>query len=77
MAYDKIIPIHRRLDHCVDYARNEEKTGLGHALDYGADPAKARLVTGINCDPDCAYREKNSRFTFGISLVLTLKIPGF
>ena len=26
MAYDKIIPIHRRLDHCVDYARNEEKT---------------------------------------------------
>lgn len=57
MAYDKIIPIHHRLDHCVDYARNEEKTGLGHALDYGADPAKARLVTGINCDPDCAYRD--------------------
>lgn len=57
MAYDKIIPIHHRLDHCVDYARNEEKTVLGHALDYGADPAKARLVTGINCDPDCAYRD--------------------
>ncbi len=57
MAYDKIIPIHHRLDHCVDYARNEEKTGLGHALDYGANPAKARLVTGINCDPDCAYRD--------------------
>ncbi len=57
MAYDKIIPIHHRLDHCVDYALNEEKTGLGHALDYGADPAKARLVTGINCDPDCAYRD--------------------
>lgn len=57
MAYDKIIPIHHRLDHCVDYARNEEKTGLGHALDYGADPAKARLVTGINCGPDCAYRD--------------------
>ena len=57
MAYDKIIPIHHRLDHCVDYARNEEKTGLGHALDYGANPAKARLVTGINCGPDCAYRD--------------------
>ncbi len=57
MAYDKIIPIHHRLDHCVDYARTEEKTGLGHALDYGANPAKARLVTGINCDPDCAYRD--------------------
>lgn len=57
MAYDKIIPIHRRLDHCVDYALNEEKTGLGHALDYGADPAKARLVTGINCGPGSAYRD--------------------
>ena len=54
---NKIIPIHRRLDHCVDYALNEEKTGLGHALDYGADPAKARLVTGINCGSDCAYRD--------------------
>lgn len=57
MAYDKIIPIRHRLDHCVDYALNEEKTGLGHALDYGADPAKARLVTGINCGSDCAYRD--------------------
>lgn len=57
MAYDKIIPIRHRLDHCVDYALNEEKTGLGHALDYGADPAKARLVTGINCGPGSAYRD--------------------
>ena len=29
MAYDKIIPIRRRLDHCVDYALNEEKTSPG------------------------------------------------
>lgn len=36
MAYDKIIPIHHRLDHCVDYARNEEKTGLGHATFFAA-----------------------------------------
>ena len=57
MAYDKIIPIRHRLDHCVDYALNEEKTGLGHTLDYGAYPAKARLVTGINCGSDCAYRD--------------------
>lgn len=58
MAYDKIIPIRRRLDHCVDYALNEEKTSLESALAYAGDPAKARqLVTGINCDPDSAYQD--------------------
>ena len=50
MAYDKIIVIHSRLDHCLDYTLNEEKTNLKNALDYGMNPAKARLVTGINCD---------------------------
>ena len=34
MAYDKIIPIRRRLDHCVDYALNEAKTSLSAALGY-------------------------------------------
>ena len=57
MAYDKIIVIHSRLDHCLDYTLNEEKTDLKNALDYGMNPAKARLVTGINCDPDRAHRE--------------------
>lgn len=58
MAYDKIIPIRHRLDHCVDYARNEEKTSLESALSYAGNPAKARqLVTGINCGPDCAYQD--------------------
>lgn len=58
MAYDKIIPIRRRLDHCVDYALNEEKTSLESALSYAGNPAKARqLVTGINCGPDCAYQD--------------------
>ena len=58
MAYDKIIPIRRRLDHCVDYALNEEKTSLESALAYAGDPAKARqLVTGINCDPASAYQD--------------------
>ena len=58
MAYDKIIPIHHRLDHCVDYALNEEKTSLESALAYAGDPAKARqLVTGINCDPASAYQD--------------------
>ena len=57
MAYDKIIIIHSRLDHCLDYTLNEEKTDLRNALDYGMNPAKARLVTGINCDAENAHRE--------------------
>ena len=57
MAYDKIIVIHSRLDHCLDYTLNEEKTNLRNALDYGMNPAKARLVTGINCDAENAHRE--------------------
>ncbi len=57
MAYDKIIVIHSRLDHCLDYTLNEEKTDLRNALDYGMNPAKARLVTGINCDVENAHRE--------------------
>ena len=47
MAYDKIITIHNRLDHCVDYVLNEEKTGLSAALGYIAEESKAgALVTG-------------------------------
>ncbi len=58
MAYDKIIPIQRRLDHCVDYALNEEKTSLQNVLSYTENPAKThQLVTGINCDPTRAYRD--------------------
>ena len=34
MAYDKIIVLHRRMDHCVDYVLNEEKTSLDYALAY-------------------------------------------
>ena len=58
MAYDKIIVIRSRLDHCLDYTLNEEKTSLENALAYGMNPAKThRLVTGINCDPGSAYQE--------------------
>ena len=34
MAYDKIITLHGRMDHCLDYVLNEEKTGLAAALAY-------------------------------------------
>lgn len=55
MAYDKIITIHNRLDHCVDYVLNEEKTGLSAALGYIG--RAGALVTGINCTPERAWRE--------------------
>lgn len=58
MAYDKIITLHGRMDHCLDYVLNEEKTGLASVLAYVENPAKAqRLVTGINCDPETALQD--------------------
>lgn len=58
MAYDKIIVLHRRLDHCVNYVLNEEKTSLDYALSYAENPDKAhQLVTGINCEAHTAYTE--------------------
>lgn len=47
MAYDKIIPVRARLDHCADYVLNPEKTSLP---DGGP-----RLATAINCQLDTAY----------------------
>ena len=63
MAYDKIIPIRRRLDHCLAYAANEHKTDLAAALHYignerkNAPPHADRLRTGINCTVETAYAE--------------------
>ena len=63
MAYDKIIPIRRRLDHCLAYAANEHKTYLAAALRYignerkTAPPHADRLRTGINCTVETAYAE--------------------
>ena len=64
MAYDKIIPIKGRLDHCVSYVLNPEKTDLGRVLDYIGNSdktitpdGKAVLETAINCQLETAYRE--------------------
>ena len=64
MAYDKIIPIKRRLDHCVNYVLNPKKTDLGRVLKYigNADKTvtpdgRAVLETAINCQLETAYRE--------------------
>lgn len=64
MAYDKIIPVRRRLDHCVNYVLNPSKTDLGAVLEYIGNPDKtitpdgrAVLETAINCQLKAAYRE--------------------
>ena len=64
MAYDKIIPVRRRLDHCVNYVLNPEKTDLGAVLEYIGNPDKtitpdgrAVLETAINCQLETAYQE--------------------
>ena len=58
MAYDKIITLRGRMDHCIDYVLNEEKTGLAAALAYAENPSKAhRLVTGINCEAETALSD--------------------
>lgn len=58
MAYDKIISLRSRLDHCLDYVLNEDKTSLSHALVYAENPEKSRqLVTGVNCQAHTAYQE--------------------
>jgi len=61
VAYDKIITLRGRMDHCIDYVLNEEKTGLANALAYAENPAKThQLVTGINCDPETALSDMRS-----------------
>ena len=51
MAYTKIIVIRGRLDKCLRYAANEEKTYLETAVDYALDRDKTERVcfeTAIN-----------------------------
>ena len=64
MAYDKIIPVRRRLDHCVNYVLNPDKTDLAAVLEYMGNPDKtitpdgrAVLETAINCHLNSAYKE--------------------
>ena len=67
MAYDKIIPIKGRLDHCVNYVLNPKKTDLGRVMEYiGNDDktitpdGRAVLETAINCQLETAYQEMQS-----------------
>ena len=61
MAYDKILPIRRRMVRCINYVLDEDKTDLANALNYTENPIKTqRLVTGINCAPETALEEMNA-----------------
>ena len=60
MAYTKIIVIRGRLDKCLSYAANEEKTYLKTVVDYALDRGKTERVcfeTAINCGRDTAYQD--------------------
>lgn len=48
MAYDKIIPIKHRLDHCVNYVLNPDKTDISQVLDYIGNPDKNTLPGGVS-----------------------------
>lgn len=60
MAYTKILVIHSRLDKCVSYVQNEEKTSLEAAIDYAMNRDKTESTcfeTAINCGTDTAFRD--------------------
>ena len=60
MAYTKIIVIHSRLDRCLGYTQDEEKTSLETVLDYAMNRDKTEqdcFETALNCDRKTAYAD--------------------
>lgn len=60
MAYTKILVIHNRLDKCVGYTQDPEKTSLEAAIDYALDREKTEQTcyeTSINCDRERVYAD--------------------
>lgn len=58
MAYTKIIVIHDRLDRCLTYVENPEKTSLAVELDYALNLGKTETTyyqDAIGCRLDHAY----------------------
>ena len=61
MAYDKIITIRARLDDCLRYIQDGDKTALSLALDYIEDSGKTTLgnevilQSAINCTLETCY----------------------
>ncbi len=72
MAYDKIISIRARLDDCLRYVQNGEKTALHFALDYIENSEKTTLddevilQSAINCTPETCYQDmQHTKERFG------------
>lgn len=60
MAYTKIITVGNRLDRCLDYVQNPEKTSLSNALHYITDGGKTEggfFESAINCELGRAYAD--------------------
>ena len=60
MAYTKIIVIHNRLDRCLNYTQDGEKTSLEAVLDYAMNRDKTEqdcFETALNCDRETAYAD--------------------
>lgn len=58
MAYTKIIPIRSRLDICLNYIRNPEKTDLQNALDHIENSDKnGTLQSAFHCQLDTAFQD--------------------
>lgn len=67
MAYDKIITIRARLDDCLRYVQDGEKTALSLALDYVEDSDKTALddevilQSAINCTLETCYQDMRAQ----------------
>ena len=58
MAYTKLLVIHNRLDKCVSYVQNRDKTSLEAAIGYALNRDKTEqpcYETALNCDLARAY----------------------
>ena len=72
MAYDKIITIRTRLDDCLRYVQDGDKTALSRALDYIEDSGKTALddevilQSAINCTLETCYLDmQHTKERFG------------
>ena len=72
MAYDKIITIRARLDDCLRYVQDGEKTALSRALDYIENSNKTALddevilQSAINCTVENCYLDmQRTKLRFG------------
>lgn len=86
MAVTAIWAVHTRFDHVVRYVADTEKTAnlmfddLKNMLEYIGDDYKTEMKyysTGINCQPDTAYREMKSAYSMNDKPLKNLGYHGY